>query len=335
MQPYDSEDRDSLFNEAVSLVIEAKMASSSLIQRRLKLGYARAARLIDQLEKYGVISSSPGAKPRQVLVTSKNVDEVIRKSIKKIIIEPEPMDSVIRWKKLTEFSKKSKNFEIDIGVDEQNKLINFNLEHYGNLLIIGSQYTSINNLLNNILATSMAIYSPEELRILVFDGTKGELISPNKTSHLLTPLIIEPEKAISALKWSNVEIERRIKFGKNINYPKILILINSLNQFINISPSEVSESIYNIITLGKQSGIYIVIGTDYVNSKYYDGIIANNPAKIVFKPTDIKVIKKIKISKLINLESPDQAILKIIFKEDKKISINKINPKTIYSKIFS
>ena len=61
---------DPLYEEAKKLVIEAKKASSSLLQRRLKVGYARAARLIDILEERGVVGPGEGAKPREILVSS-------------------------------------------------------------------------------------------------------------------------------------------------------------------------------------------------------------------------------------------------------------------------
>lgn len=57
---------DPLFEEAKRVVIEAKKASASLLQRRLRIGYARAARLIDMLEEKGVVGPGEGAKPREV-----------------------------------------------------------------------------------------------------------------------------------------------------------------------------------------------------------------------------------------------------------------------------
>jgi S-DNA-T family DNA segregation ATPase FtsK/SpoIIIE len=64
----DSLEEDPLFEEAKEVVIEAKKASASLLQRRLRVGYARAARLIDSLEERGVVGPGEGAKPRKVFV---------------------------------------------------------------------------------------------------------------------------------------------------------------------------------------------------------------------------------------------------------------------------
>ena len=60
---------DPMFDQAVECVIDAGQASTSLLQRRCKLGYARAARIMDQMEQEGIIGPYEGAKPRSVLVT--------------------------------------------------------------------------------------------------------------------------------------------------------------------------------------------------------------------------------------------------------------------------
>jgi DNA segregation ATPase FtsK/SpoIIIE, S-DNA-T family len=64
------EDEDEMFDEAVSLVRQAQKASASLLQRRLKVGYARAARLLDIMESRGIIGPGEGAKPREVFITN-------------------------------------------------------------------------------------------------------------------------------------------------------------------------------------------------------------------------------------------------------------------------
>ena len=61
------EDEDELYEEARELVIAAGKASTSYLQRRLKVGYARAARLIDMLEERGVVGPGEGSKPREVI----------------------------------------------------------------------------------------------------------------------------------------------------------------------------------------------------------------------------------------------------------------------------
>lgn len=71
----DSRTDEKLFKEAVKEVCQYDRASASLLQRRLSIGYAKAARLIDQLEAAGVIGPAEGSKPRDVLV--QNADEFL------------------------------------------------------------------------------------------------------------------------------------------------------------------------------------------------------------------------------------------------------------------
>lgn len=61
-----NDDHDSLFDEAKKIIIESGKASATLLQRRMKVGYARAARLLDELEEAGIVGPADGAKPREV-----------------------------------------------------------------------------------------------------------------------------------------------------------------------------------------------------------------------------------------------------------------------------
>jgi S-DNA-T family DNA segregation ATPase FtsK/SpoIIIE len=72
-----SNDRDARFREAAEVVIQHRQGSTSLLQRRLKIGYGRAARIIDQLEAAGVLAPSEGAaRPRDVLVGVQDLDRI-------------------------------------------------------------------------------------------------------------------------------------------------------------------------------------------------------------------------------------------------------------------
>lgn len=67
-QKLDPRPEDDLFEEAKQVVIKAGKASASVLQRQLRVGYARAARLLDILEQEGIIGPAEGAKPRDVLI---------------------------------------------------------------------------------------------------------------------------------------------------------------------------------------------------------------------------------------------------------------------------
>ncbi len=63
-----NEEEDDMYDEAVEVVRQAQKASASLLQRRLAIGYARAARLLDMMEENGIVGPGEGAKPREVFI---------------------------------------------------------------------------------------------------------------------------------------------------------------------------------------------------------------------------------------------------------------------------
>jgi S-DNA-T family DNA segregation ATPase FtsK/SpoIIIE len=71
----DMHETDELLSEAVSLVVDEGVASISLLQRKLRIGYARAARLIDEMETRGIVGGFEGSKPRKVLISEEDLEE--------------------------------------------------------------------------------------------------------------------------------------------------------------------------------------------------------------------------------------------------------------------
>jgi S-DNA-T family DNA segregation ATPase FtsK/SpoIIIE len=71
------EDRDPLFRQAAEVCIQNQLGSTSLLQRRMSIGYGRAARIIDQLEQAGILGPANGSKPRDVLVGLEDLDEIV------------------------------------------------------------------------------------------------------------------------------------------------------------------------------------------------------------------------------------------------------------------
>lgn len=74
---FDSEDKDDLFDDAARIIVQHQQGSASLLQRKMKIGYNRAGRLIDQLEEAGIIGPFEGSKARQVLISDMNTLEQI------------------------------------------------------------------------------------------------------------------------------------------------------------------------------------------------------------------------------------------------------------------
>ena len=80
---------DEMLPDAVEVILETKQASVSLLQRRLKLGYARAARIVDEMEEMGIVGPFVGSKPRQILITKEQWDQM--KQGQTIVTQPEPV----------------------------------------------------------------------------------------------------------------------------------------------------------------------------------------------------------------------------------------------------
>src|SRR5204862_5705091 len=85
------QDTDDLLDRAIEMVVAQGTASVSLLQRRLGVGYARAGRLVDLMERMGVISGHEGSKPRNVLVGEADLDRLLRRPSAP---EPEPAPSL-------------------------------------------------------------------------------------------------------------------------------------------------------------------------------------------------------------------------------------------------
>ena len=75
-QEDDDDNTDPFLMDAIEVVIETGQASTSFIQRRFKVGYARAGRIIDQMEERGIISGFQGSKPREVLMSKERWEEL-------------------------------------------------------------------------------------------------------------------------------------------------------------------------------------------------------------------------------------------------------------------
>lgn len=81
MEGVDLSQKDSLFDEAAKILVTAQQGSASLLQRKLKIGYNRAGRLIDELEMAGIVGPFEGSKARQITVSDLNSLDQILKSI--------------------------------------------------------------------------------------------------------------------------------------------------------------------------------------------------------------------------------------------------------------
>lgn len=323
----DENGRDVYFDEAVRLVIETGKASASLIQRKLNLGYARSARLIDELEEAGIIGPSNGANPREIFISHGDADGST--FVAKNVPEPKILEiPTLKWKKTN--GKETSGFTLEVGVGDQGEAVTYDLQKYGNLLMIGSQYTALSQLVNQLIATKIKEHSPDELKLVVVDGLMVQIDLPQGTPHLLTPLLRNEDRVSSALKWVMGEINHRSKLtGKEKKVPKILVVVHGFNE-LYVYPDNLGEMLARIMSTGREVGVYLVVTLDYIDNRLYKGIVTNSPARLVFKPTTKLTARSSGIPESIKLEKPNEAILETMFEGKQKVTVTEINTKKIY-----
>ena len=177
------------------------------------------------------------------------------------------------------------------------------------VLIAGQTGSGKSVCVNSWIATLLFRASPEELRLIMVDPKRVELTPYNGIPHLLTPVIVEPERVVSALKWAVSEMERRYKVftevgAKNIetynnlagfqSMPFIVIIIDELAEIMLFSPSEVEDNICRIAQMARAVGIHLVLATQRPSVNVITGLIkANIPTRMAFavaSMTDSRVI---------------------------------------------
>lgn len=177
------------------------------------------------------------------------------------------------------------------------------------VLIAGQTGSGKSVCVNSWISSILFRASPDEVRMIMVDPKRVELTPYNGIPHLLTPVIVEPEKVISALKWAVSEMERRYKMftevgAKNIesynnmagfqSVPYILIFIDELAEIMLFSPSEVEDNICRLAQMARAVGIHLILATQRPSVNVITGLIkANIPTRIAFavsSMTDSRVI---------------------------------------------
>lgn len=166
------------------------------------------------------------------------------------------------------------------------------------VLIAGQTGSGKSICINSWICSLLFRASPEEIRLILVDPKRVELTPYNGIPHLLTPVIVEPEKVLSALKWAVAEMEKRYKMftevgAKNIesynnmagfqSIPYILIIVDELAEIMLFSPAEVEDNVCRIAQMARAVGIHLVLATQRPSVNIITGLIkANIPARIAF-----------------------------------------------------
>lgn len=227
--------------------------------------------------------------------------EVPNRSLEVVPIRKILEDATIRDSKI--------KIAVPLGLDVSGKARIANIAKMPHVLIAGQTGSGKSVCVNSWISTILFRSSPDEVRMIMVDPKRVELTPYNGIPHLLCPVIVEPERVVSALKWATSEMERRYKLfsevgAKNIesyqemagfqNMPYILIIIDELADIMLFAPSEVEDSIVRIAQMARAVGIHLILATQRPSVDVLTGLIkANIPTRIAFavsSMTDSRVI---------------------------------------------
>ena len=190
---------------------------------------------------------------------------------------------------------------IAMGKDVAGNNLIFAISKMPHLLVAGSTGSGKSVWINGLLLSLLYRYSPSELQLVLVDMKRVELKLYDKVPHLLAPVITDAEKAINALKWTVLEMEKRYKLleehGKrNIaDYNKLakitglesmpyqVFVIDELSDLMMMAKAEVEPMIVRLTQMSRAVGIHLVLGTQRPDTQVVTGLIkANVPSRIAF-----------------------------------------------------
>jgi S-DNA-T family DNA segregation ATPase FtsK/SpoIIIE len=153
-------------------------------------------------------------------------------------------------------------------------------------------------MINTFLTSLLYRNSPADLKLILVDPKQVEMALYHDIPHLLSPVITEPEKCISALKWAVAEMERRLKAFSEVGkrniaeynkvkqeegMPYIVIVIDELADLMMMAARDVEALIVRLAQKARAAGIHLVVATQRPSVDVITGLIkANIPARIAF-----------------------------------------------------
>ncbi|HVV25486.1 MAG TPA: DNA translocase FtsK 4TM domain-containing protein [Candidatus Saccharimonadales bacterium] len=197
-----------------------------------------------------------------------------------------------------EWQKLASPLGFAIGKDISGTPVVADLAKMPHLLVAGQTGSGKSVMINDILTSLLYRNSPADLKLILVDPKQVELKPYDDIPHLLTPVLTEPEKCISALKWAVAEMERRYKaladerkrniaeynnLKKEEGMPYIVIVIDELADLMMMAARDVEALIVRIAQKARAVGIHLVLATQRPSVDVITGLIkANIPARIAF-----------------------------------------------------
>ncbi|MDP3758086.1 MAG: DNA translocase FtsK, partial [Candidatus Daviesbacteria bacterium] len=197
-----------------------------------------------------------------------------------------------------EMQKHKSRLAVVLGRDTSSKPMIVDVDRMPHVLIAGTTGSGKSVLINAVIASLLFRNSPDQLKMILIDPKRVELTNYNGIPHLLTPVITEPEKILSSLKWAMAEMDRRYKLFQSVGVrnitgynemsgfqalPYIVIIVDELADLMMFAPVEIENAITRIAQLARATGIHLVVATQRPSVDVITGLIkANIPCRIAF-----------------------------------------------------
>ena len=187
-----------------------------------------------------------------------------------------------------------------LGKDIAGKIIVADLGKMPHMLIAGSTGSGKSVCINDLIISMIYKSSPQDLQLILVDPKMVELSVFGTLPHLLIPVVTEPKKAASALRWAVNEMTMRYKKFTEVGareltrynslmddpkkkIPKLVIIIDELADLMMVAPDDVEDSICRIAQLGRAAGIHLIVATQRPSADIITGLIkANIPSRCAF-----------------------------------------------------
>lgn len=199
------------------------------------------------------------------------------------------------------FRKNRSKLALILGHNVSGQTVLDDLLKMPHVLIAGATGSGKTVCLNSFIAALLFQNAPHELKFIMIDPKRVELIQYNGIPHLLTPVIVEADKVLSAMKWSVAEMERRYRLFqkarvRNINaynelsgfqaIPNIVIMVDELADLMMYAAKDFESAICRLAQMARATGIHLVLATQRPSVDVITGLIkANIPCRIAFNVT--------------------------------------------------